>query len=610
MAVEFPPALVMLLGALLIAVSPGKLYKSMAVLFPALTLAAIWMFPESIQVKSATPWLGYELILAKLNGPTRAFATIFALMALAGALFAWNQDRRVELAGAMLYAGSAIGVTFAGELITLFVFWELMAIGSTIVVWSGGGEAARKAGMRYVNVHLVGGAVLMAGLALHVADTGSIALPTMTMGLDLTDPVRLTFLQNQPWPLPQLDSPAAWLILVGVLINAGTPPFGSWLPDAYPEASPSGMVFLSAFTTKTSVYVLIILFAGCELLVWAGCLMALYGIVYAILENDMRRILAYSIINQVGFMVAAVGLGTGLSINGATAHAFAHIIYKALLLMSAGSVLFMTGKRKCTDLGGLYKAMPVTMWCGIIGALAISSMPLTSGFTTKSMITDAASIPENWALVREVGGQQVWATMLHPWLAWFVLIAASAGVFLHAGIKFPWFVFFQKPAPDNDDRKLDPPGNMKLAMIVFAGLCLLLGVFPKPLYDILPFQAGEGPLYEAYNYAHVVNQLQLLLFSGLAFFLLLGLLKRTLTITLDFDWLYRKCAPALWRWVFYPLLLAAEPFHKAIVDGVPAFAARKWGKEPEIGYRPWGVGTTVLVLTIVLIAFMAIHYFE
>jgi multicomponent Na+:H+ antiporter subunit D len=610
MAIEFPPALIMLIGALLIALSPGKLYKGMALVFPALTLAAIWLFPEAVQVKPLSPWFGYELILAKLNGPTRAFATIFALMALAGALFAWNQDRRVELAGAMLYAGSAIGVTFAGDLITLFVFWELMAIGSTIVVWSGGGEAARKAGMRYVNVHLIGGAVLMAGLALHVGQTGSIALPTMTMGLELTDPVRMT-LQGQPWTLPQLDSPAAWLILIGVLVNAGTPPFGSWLPDAYPEASPSGTVFLSAFTTKTAVYVLIVLFAGCELLIWAGCLMALYGIVYAILENDMRRILAYSIINQVGFMVCAVGLGTGLAINGATAHAFAHIIYKALLLMSAGSVLYMTGKRKCTDLGGLYKAMPITMWCGIIGALAISSMPLTSGFTTKSMITDAAAIPENWALVREVGGQQIWATLFHPSLAWFVLVAASAGVFLHAGIKFPWFVFFQKPAPENDDRKLDPPGNMKLAMIVFAGLCLLLGVFPQPLYDILPFHQGEGPLYEAYNYAHVINQLQLLLFSGLAFFLLLGLLKRTLTITLDFDWLYRRFVPALWQWIVYPLVLAAEPFHRAIIVGLPRFAAKKWGKEPDpVAYRPWGVGTTVLVLTITLVAFMAIHYFE
>ncbi|NJK32716.1 MAG: Na+/H+ antiporter subunit D, partial [Deltaproteobacteria bacterium] len=413
MSFEFPPALVMLSGALLLALSPNTLYKWIAIVTPLLTLAAIWLFPEGSAIRTAAPWLGHDLILAKVNAPTKPFATIFAIMAFGGALFAYNQDRKLELGGALLYSGSAIGVTFAGDLLSLFIFWELMAIGSTLVVWSAGTEAARKAGFRYVNVHLLGGAIMMAGLAFHYHDTGSLLLPKLSMGTALEDPIRMS-VGNRPWLLPQLESPGAWLILLGILINAGTPPFGSWLPDAYPEASPSGTVFLSAFTTKTSVYVLIVLFAGCEILVWAGALMAVYGIVYAILENDMRRILAYSIINQVGFMVCGVGIGTGLALNGATAHAFAHIIYKALLLMSAGSVLFMTGKRKCTDLGGLYRAMPVTMWCGIIGALAISAVPLTSGFTTKSMITDAAAQPELWAATTEVGGQTAWATMLHP----------------------------------------------------------------------------------------------------------------------------------------------------------------------------------------------------
>jgi multicomponent Na+:H+ antiporter subunit D len=309
-----------------------------------------------------------------------------------------------------------------------------------------------------------------------------------------------------------------------VLVNAAAPPLGAWLPDAYPEASESGTVFLSAFTTKTAVYVLMLLFAGTELLIYVGLAMAVYGIVYAILENDMRRILAYSIVNQVGFMVCGIGIGTHMALNGAAAHAFAHIIYKALLLMSAGSVLYMTGKRKCTDLGGLYHSMPITMTCGIIGALAISSFPLTSGFVTKSMINQAAADQ-------------------HLALAWFVLTAASAGVFLHAGIKFPWFVFFQK---DSGLRPPEPPWNMKYAMILFAALCVGLGVpgLYGPLYNILPFPApAERDLYVPYTLSHVISQLQLLLFSGLAFFTLLPVLKRTLTITLDSDWLYRRLDP-------------------------------------------------------------------
>lgn len=621
--VKVPPATYMLIGALVIAASPNKLYKPISLLAPLMTLACIWLFPEH---RLGFDWLEYKLIVAQFNLPTKAFATIFATMAFAGALFAYNQDRKVELAGAMLYAGSAVGVTFAGDLITLFLFWEVMAIGSTLVIWSAfdepWGDAARKAGQRYVNVHLVGGAIMMAGIALHVVDTGSIAIPHMQIGASMTEPVSMIGADGQPWTLPQLDSPAAWLILIGILINAGAPPFGSWLPDAYPEASASGTVFLSAFTTKTSVYVLIILFAGCNLLVWVGALMAVYGIVYAILENDMRRILAYSIVNQVGFMVCAVGVGSALAINGATAHAFAHIIYKALLLMSAGSVLYVTGKRKCTDLGGLYKAMPVTMWCGIIGALAISAVPLTSGFTTKSMITDAAAHVNDWApIVYGSDGEGAWATLggLNPSIAWFVLVAASAGVFLHAGIKFPWFVFFQKPAPEKDERGFeDPPWNMQAAMILFALACVVIGLppGPKPLYDILPFNPGNAGVehYHAYNYAHVINQLQLLLFAGLAFFLLLNMLKRTLTITLDADWFYRRGALLLWRWILYPILLAMEPFHTGLISGVPKAAAENFGAGTaaageERTYRPWGVGRTVLLLTVILFVLLILNLF-
>lgn len=612
MSINVPPGFILIIGALLLAITPGRAHKAWSLIAPLVALAAIWLFPENGRI--VYHWLDYDLVLAQFNLPTKAFATIFALMAFAGSLFALNQDRRVELAGAMLYAGSAIGVTFAGDLITLFLFWEVMAIGSTIVVWAGNSEAARLAGRRYVNVHLVGGAILMAGIALHVQASGSILIPRMVLGGALEEPVRMLAAGELPWLVPSLESPGSVLMLIGVLINSGTPPLGSWLPDAYPEASPSGTVFLSAFTTKTSVYVLIVLFAGCNLLVWIGCLMALYGIVYAILENDMRRILAYSIVNQVGFMVCAVGLGTGLAINGATAHAFAHIIYKALLLMSAGSVLYMTGKRKCTDLGGLYKAMPVTMWCGIIGALAISAMPLTSGFTTKSMITDAAALTELWAPVTEVNGTMVWDSLLHPTVAWFVLVAGSAGVFLHAGIKFPWFVFFQKAAPENDDRKLDPPANMKWAMVLFAALCIAIGVAPEPLYAILPFARPDGgELYQAYSYSHVVNQLQLLLFAGLAFFVLLGLLKRTLTITLDADWVYRRMLPGVWQWVVRPLLLAAEPFHRGLTQGVPRRAAQAFGasgrRESGAGDWAWGVRRTVFLLTVILSMLLVLNLF-
>ena len=352
--------------------------------------------------------------------------------------------------------------------------------------------------MRYAMIHLLGGVLLMAGVVGHVATTGSTVFERIA-----------------------LDAPAHWLILAGFLVNAGAPPFSAWLPDAYPEASWSGTVFLSAFTTKTAVYVLLRGFPGTELLVLVGLFMVFYGIVYALLENDMRRILAYSIVNQVGFMVAGIGIGTQMALNGAAAHAFTHILYKALLLMSAGAVLYETGRRKCTDLGGLFRTMPLTMICGTIGALSISSFPLTSGFVSKSMVAQAA-----------LDG--------HLEVVWLLLAAASAGVFLHAGIKFPWFVFFQK---DSGLRPPDPPWSQRLAMLLFAALCIGLGIFYEPLYRMLPFPVDYVP----YTGAHVVAMLQLLLFSGLAFFVMLPLLRRTLTITLDTDWFYRRLGPVLVR---------------------------------------------------------------
>jgi multicomponent Na+:H+ antiporter subunit D len=487
------PALALVLGAFLVALARGRVRSVLVVLAPLAALYLVWRLPEGADVRVA--FLEFELAPLAVDRLSRLFALVFGIMALAGGLFALRQKSRLELPAAFLYAGAAIGVVLAGDLLTVFICWEVMAIGSTLVIWSAG-EAAYRASMRYLMVHLFGGVLLMAGIAGHVAETGSVAFEAM-----------------------RPDSAAHWLVLAGFLVNVGAPPLSAWIADAYPEASWSGMVFLSAFTTKTAVYVLMRGFPGVDLLVYVGVFMIFYGIIYALLENDMRRILAYSIVNQVGFMVTGIGIGTEMALNGAAAHAFTHIIYKALLLMSAGSVLLMTGRRKCTDLGGLFRSMPVTAICGIVGAAAISSFPLTSGFVSKSMISQSAADE-------------------HLFYVWLGLAAASAGVFLHAGIKFPWFVFFQK---DSGLRPPDPPRNMQLAMIFFAVLCIAIGVAPGPLYALLPYPVEYVP----YTGAHVVTQLQLLLFSGLAFFVMLRYLRRTLTITLDTDWVYRALLPAL-----------------------------------------------------------------
>ncbi|WP_299444272.1 Na(+)/H(+) antiporter subunit D [uncultured Rhodospira sp.] len=553
------PGLFLILGGLILPLLPRRGRMTMTLLAPLLGFAHIWTLPEG--VVSSIEYLGYTLELVQTDALSRLFGTIFGLMAVVGGLYALPQKNTLESASALVYAGGAMGVVFAGDLLGVFIYWELMAIASTLIIWSPGTPESRRAGLRYAFIHLLGGVVLMAGITGQITATGSADFTAMTA-----------------------DSWATWMILIGFLINAGAPPLTAWLPDAYPEGSWSGTVFLSAFTTKTAVYVLLRGFPGTEILVWVGLYMIFYGIIYALLENDMRRILAYSIINQVGFMVCGIGIGTEMALNGAASHAFAHIIYKALLLMSAGSVLYMTGLRKCSDLGGLFRTMPVTAFCGIIGALAISAFPWTSGFVTKSMITQGAADE-------------------HMLWAWMLLQAASAGVFLHAGIKFPWFVFFQK---DSGLRPGEAPAPMILAMLLFAGLCLFIGVWPDPLYALLPYPVA----YESYTGAHVVTQLQLLLFSGLAFFILLPLMKRTLTITLDWDWLWRVAGPAVAAFLLRtvgPVWTGGLSVTRRGIGGLIAITARTHGPHGALG-RAWPINTSAVMVALFLLLYLILFF--
>ncbi|MDZ7779835.1 MAG: Na(+)/H(+) antiporter subunit D [Gemmatimonadota bacterium] len=558
MTVSFPPGLILIAGALLIPAVRGTARNAVVMALPLLTLAAVWMIPEGHSV--AMPFLDYELLPVHWTRTGRVFATVFAITAFVGGIYAMGQARALELAAAFAYAGSAVGVTLAGDLVTMLVFWELMAVGSTVVLWASDQPGAYAASMRYLLVHLFGGVVLMFGVVAHIGATGSVAFEPM-----------------------RPDNLATAMILVGFLVNAGAPPLSAWIADAYPEASPSGMVFLSAFTTKTAVFALLMGFPGTQILIWIGLYMALYGIVYAVLENDVRRILAYSIVNQVGFMVTAIGVGSELALNGAVAHAFGHIVYKALLLMSAGSVLYMTGKRKATELGGLFRTMPQTAIAGIIGALSISAFPFTSGFISKLMIKDATADA-------------------HLAVAWFVLAAASAAAPLYVGLKFPWVTFFQK---DSGLRPSEPPRTMLWPMWIFSVLCVGIGVVPGLLYGILPYPVD----YHPYSASHVLGQLQLLFLGALAFFLLLPAMKWRPTISLDWDWFYRRFGTAAARELALLVGTARNRFTGAVVQQVRSVIARLSRIHGPLGplARSWPTGSMVLWVAILLLASLVVY---
>jgi multicomponent Na+:H+ antiporter subunit D len=502
------PGIVLVVGAWVLPILRGRVKRAALVLLPAAALALC--LAATPGTHGVVHFLGQELVFGRVDATSLVFACVFALMACIGMVFALHVEDDARHIAALTYAGSALGVTFAGDLLSLYVFWELMAISSTLLVWQARQPSAVAAGFRYLLVHLVGGLVLLAGIGLHWAQTGSLAFGDLgaTSG-----------------------SLAWWLILVAFLLNAAVPPLGAWLPDAYAEATVTGAVFMTAFTTKSAVYALIRGFAGTELLVWLGAVMAVYGVVYAVLENDARRLLAYHIISQVGYMVCGVGIGTELAINGAAAHAFAHILYKALLFMGAGAVLHTTGLRKLSEMGGLYRTMPKTLGLYMIGAFAISAVPLFSGFVSKSMVVSAAG-------------------ETHRAVVFLMLTLASAGTFLHTGLKLPYYMFFGKGSDRPAERRgAEPPTNMLVAMGLAAAACILIGVFPAVLYRYLPNPVGYVP----YTLQHVTSTLGLLSFTALGFFLLLKHLDPEPTISLDTDWFYRRGAAAFVKGIQRPL---------------------------------------------------------
>ena len=487
------PGIWLIVGALIAVLLPQTLSRWFAVILPVFLIA--FLFSLNLDNYGTISFFDYSLETFRLDKLSRVFGLIFLIASALGNLYALGDDvDKLQRSAALAYAGGAIAAVFAGDMITLFIFFEVAAVASVFLIWARRTERAFAAGMRYLIFQIGAGVILLAGLLIHVSVTGSIDFDKLG-----------------------LEAPGGILILIAFGIKSAFPLVHNWLQDAYPEATISGTVILSGFTTKLAIYALARSYAGTEILIWIGAVMAIFPIFYAIIENDLRRVLTYSLNNQLGFMVVGIGIGTEMALNGTVSHAFVHILYKALLLMSMGAVLLRTGTCNGSELGGLVKTMPWTAAFCIVGAASASAFPLFSGFISKSMIITAA-------------GEQGY------WIIWLILLFASAGVLYHSGIRIPYFAFFSE---DKGHRVKEAPWPMLVAMGAAAFLCIIIGVFPAPLYAMLPFSVDYVP-YTAY---HVINQLQLLMFAALAF-TVLKLIKiypsDTRGINLDTDWVYRK----------------------------------------------------------------------
>ena len=506
---------------------------------------------------------------------------VIMIAALATLLLGWGEPaaagRRREFTGLVLAAATGMMLTvMSGDLITLFVYWEGTAITSVFLVWARNSEKAYATGFRYLIIHVVSGVLLLSGALMLAHQTGSIEFGHVAGELH----------GDEGGGLAAVGLPAL-LLLIAFGIKAGFPLAHNWITEAYPESTPTGTVFLSAFTTKVAVYALARSFGGLDELIWIGTAMTFFPIFFAVLENDLRRVLGYSMINQIGFMVVGIGLGTALALNGAIAHAFNDVIFKGLLMMSMGAVLHMTGRMNGSDLGGLYKSMPVTTTFCIIGAASISAFPLFSGFVSKSMVMVA---------VLEEG---------HP-IVWLALLFASAGVFHHAGIKIPFFAFF---AHDSGIRTREAPINMLIAMGIAAALCIGIGVWPWMLYDLLPFKVDYTP----FDGSHILAQIQLLVFSAAAFAWLkvAGIYPPELHSTnIDVEWLYRRLAP---RWLRNTTALTRQAADlggqacKHLGQKLMRLVLDHYGPEGTLA-RAWPTGSMVLWVAVLLGASLVLFY--
>jgi multicomponent Na+:H+ antiporter subunit D len=524
---SFTPAYIFLIGALILPLIPKRFRSLFFLIIPVIT----FVFILNLQVDTSfqMTFINFQLNPLRVDRLSLAFSYVFCLISFFGGIYAYHLKSTGEQIAALLYAGSALGAIFAGDLLTLFVYWEIMLVGSASLIWFGGQASSGKAGMRYIIVHLIGGSFLLAGILLHYTQTGSIHFGP-------------------------LEGSGSHLILIGFAINAAIPPLHAWLTDAYPEASVTGTVFLSAFTTKVAAYALIRGFEGLEILMWAGAIMALYGAIFAIMENDIRRILSYSTISQVGFIVSAVGIGGQLAINAAVAQAFSHILYKGLLFMGAGAVIYATGKRNLSDTGGLFKKLPAVFVLYMIGAFAISGFPLFSGFVSKGMVTHAAEVA-NFAPVL------------------IMLLIASSGTFLHTGLRLPYFIWFGEGKNLNVNHV---PKGMYIGMGLTALACIVIGVYPNVLYNILPYSVD----YQPYTISHLWETAGILVFTALVFWIMIDKIKPKPGITLDFDWFYRRPASLVYQiFVVFPsdLFGAVENITNKLVSKVAKFSANPIG---------------------------------
>ena len=482
-----PPFVIYLVGAGLLAIVGEKVRKYYAIGFALLGLLSVLTLKTGMELN--TTYIGFNISYLYVDKLSLIVGYAFSLIGLLAVIYSFKGSKSLQISG-LLYTGCAIGAVFAGDFLTLYIFWELVALTGAALIFLKKDEESRKAGLRYLYFHIIGGVLLLGGIMFNYMDTHNFLITKTTPGIATT------------------------LMLLGIGVNCAFVLLHTWLPDSYPKAPFMASVFLSVYTTKTAVYMLARTSSGLDFVAYMGAAMAVFGVCMALMQNNARKLLSYHIISQVGYMVAAIGIGTAIGINGGIFHLFNHIFYKALLFMTIGAIIYKLGEEQLTDLGGLFRKMPFTATFAVIASLSIAGFPLFNGFASKHMIFEAAH------------GNDI---------IYLLLELAAVGTAL-SFLKFCYFGFFRKTDRPIDTKIDEAHPSMLIAMGSAAFVCVLIGVYPALITNILPF-AAEAKIYEA---SGVIGSLLLFGVTIALFFVGLSYFEPHKRMIYDFDVIYIK----------------------------------------------------------------------
>jgi multicomponent Na+:H+ antiporter subunit D len=396
-AESLPPGLLLLLTAPLLAVLAERPRRILLLLVPLLALAVAWTVPQGVAL--SVPFLAYEVALLRGSMEARWFATVLLLcmiwLGLAGPKLA-----RRELVAAYCGAGFALGVVYSGDLIAVFLQWDMMVLAMTALIWCAGGAVARAAGVRFLVLQLLAGFLFKLGMDGAYAANGSYRLMTMT-----------------------LDAPLIWALLVACLVKAAAWPVSAWLPDAFGAASRGASAWLALMLPATGLFMLIMLFTGTSVLFWAGAVMVVYGLVYAALQHSRDRLLCHALVAWAGVVICALALDAGTL---ALALAMLQLAVFAALFTgvarspdTAGVPLLRWSARPPADADWLWRVLAFRLASATVETLAIARERL------EALVMSRLGIAGDW-LIRWTGPEGVlartWGIGLTSLLVGIVLV--------------------------------------------------------------------------------------------------------------------------------------------------------------------------------------------